>query len=101
MALDDGSAERRGRLSEFEELSRYPIADASYKLTESCESPILGYKALREVGRWLGSRNGANHHPRSIWETLTPQRRRGVVLLLAQLALRRIQSPSGREEASE
>src|SRR5271165_1419671 len=34
----------------------------------------------------------------SVWETLSPQRRRGVVLLLAQLARRRIQSPSSVEE---
>jgi hypothetical protein len=39
-------------------------------------------------------------HPWSVWETLTPQRRRGVVLILAQLALLRAQSPSGREEAA-
>ena len=33
---------------------RYPIADASYKLTESRESPILGHNALREVGlAWI------------------------------------------------
>src|SRR5271169_4832737 len=36
--------------------------------------------------------------PRTVWETLTPQRRRGVVLVLAQLALRRVQSPSRLEE---
>src|SRR5208283_2004720 len=34
----------------------------------------------------------------SVGETLSPQRRRGVVLLLAQLARRRIQSPSSVEE---
>ena len=43
--------------------ARYPITDASYKLTESRESPILGYKALREVGRWLGSRHGPPPFP--------------------------------------
>src|SRR5271155_2019777 len=37
----------------------------------------------------------------TVWETLTPQRRRGVVLLLAQLALRRVQSPSSQEEATD
>src|SRR3984957_11220690 len=37
----------------------------------------------------------------TLWETLTPQRRRGVVLLLAQLALRRIQSPSRLEETPD
>ena len=37
----------------------------------------------------------------TLWETLTPQRRRGVVLLLAQLALRRIQGPSRLEETPD
>ena len=56
MRREHGSSIRPGR-------SRYPIADASYKLTESRESPILGYKALREVERWLGSRHGTTGFP--------------------------------------
>src|ERR1700677_4115735 len=37
----------------------------------------------------------------TLWETLTPQRRRGVVLLLARLALRRVQGPSRLEETPD
>src|SRR5271165_1747899 len=76
---------------------RYPIQAASYMLPGFDESPRLGFQALCAIARWLGSRHEQTSVA-SVWETLSPQRRRGVVLLLAQLARRRIQSPSSVEE---
>src|SRR6202035_1398228 len=62
----------------------------------SCESPILLAKSGAGLDRVMG-----RPPSQTLWETLTPQRRRGVVLLLAQLALRRVQGPSRLEETPD
>ena len=56
-------ANRQVALQSFERLLDIPWQMPLIKLTETRESPILGYKALREVGRWLGSRRGTTAFP--------------------------------------
>ena len=73
--------------------SRYPIVDASYKLTEPPSHRFWATRRFAKSGAGLDRVMG-RPPSQTVWETLTPQRRRGIVLLLAQLALRRVQSPS-------